>query len=140
MFEVHIYISTSSSSPRVSTKKYGYVLETQVLGNPRTCEGFGCLESTYHKAVLTALIEAMKRLNQSCEVHIHTEDGFLLNMLQNSAQRWAENDFRNSKGTSIANKEEWEILWSLASKHIVIPKPGTHSYDSWLKKTMEERA
>lgn len=138
MFEVHIYISVNNRSPRLSEKKFGYVLETKVLGNPRTCDGFGQIKSTYHKAVLTALIEAMKRLNQSCEVHIHTEDTFILNMLKNNAPKWAENEFKNSKDTSIANKEEWETLWSLASKHIVIPEPGIHSYDSRLKNDMEK--
>lgn len=137
MFEVHIYISINSNSPRVSEKQYGYVLETQVLGNPRTCEGFGTLTSTYHKAVLTALVEAMKRLNQSCEVHIHTEDRFVLSMLKNNAPQWAENDFKNNKGSSIANREEWEELLNLVSRHIVIPVHGTHAYDNWIKEVLK---
>ena len=138
MFEVHIYITIGSRSPRVMERKYGYVLECFHLGKPRTCDGFGKIESTYHKAVLVALIEAMKRMNQSCKVHIHTEDSFILNMLKNNASLWVENDFKNNKGSSIANREEWEVLLNLVSKHIVVPEHGVHSYDLWLKTAMEK--
>ena len=135
MFEVHIYLSVTSAFPKESEKLYGYVLEC--TGKTRTVEGFGKITATYHKTVLIALIEAFDRINQSCEVHIHTENEFILNMLQKNAHKWAEKGFVTKKGTPIANQEEWQQLWSLASKHNVIPEPGTHQFDKWIKDNAE---
>lgn len=132
MFEVHIYITIDKKTPRPQERNYGYVLETKVLENTRTREGFGTINGTYHKAVLAALIEAMGRINQSCQVHIHTEDTFILNMLGNNVHKWAEKDFEGE----IANKEQWQQLWSLSTKHIITPSPGPHTYASWLKSEM----
>lgn len=136
MFEVHIYISTDQKSPRPARRKYGYILETRIRGKLRTRKGFGSIEGTYHRTVLTALAEAMGRINQSCRVHIHTEDTFILNMLGNNVHKWTEKGFEGE----IANKEEWQQLWSLITKHIITPSPGSHTYDSWLKSEMVKMA
>lgn len=57
---------------------------------------------------------------------------FILNMLGNNVHKWAEKDFEGE----IANKEQWQQLWSLSTKHIITPSPGPHTYASWLKSEM----
>ena len=78
MFEVHLYIEVDSTAVRVSNKWFGYVLECSVHGEPKTREGFGEIEGTYHKAVLTAMVHGIERINRSCEVHVHTENTYIL--------------------------------------------------------------
>lgn len=102
-----IYIAIDSRSPRITKKNYGYVLECEVSGEARTREGFGTVTGTYHQATLTALIKALERFTQKCELHIHTEDMFVLNMMLKNLDAWEANGFTTSKGSPVANREEW---------------------------------
>lgn len=132
MFEVHIYITQSSGNTRKSKRSYGYVLECMLKGEPRTVEGFGKVESTFHETNLIAINEALARLNQSCEVHIHTEDKFVLNMMEHNLDRWAVNDFKTSKDKPVESEKHWRRFWDLQKKQMIIPEHGPHSYNDWI--------
>ena len=139
MQRVDIYISINNTSPRISEKKYGYVLECEVSGEAKTREGFGHAEGTYHFGELTAMIAALERLNQPCEVHFHSENEFVLSMLERNLQKWAAGGFLTSKGKPVANKELWMRMWSLSQKHILKAEPGRHPYSDWLQEEMKKR-
>lgn len=139
---VHIYIETDSISPRPMPRNYGYVLECEYLGKPITRAGFGRMEGSWNKAVLVALVEALKRLNRSCEVHIHTRNEYILRMLENNLEHWAAAGFVGSKGKPVANREEWETLWQLGQEHLLLTEPtgsGRHAYSRWLLEEMGRR-
>ena len=138
MFEVHIYIGVDSISAKASEKWFGYVLECQISGRTETREGFGRTEGTYHQATLVAMTKAMERLNQSCEVYLHTEDGFVLNMLENNLDRWAASGFLTTKGKPVANQEEWMQLWNLSQKQLILTEPGQHEYSGWLSSEIKQ--
>lgn len=139
MFEVHIYIGTDSASTRKSKRSYGYVLECMKNGEPRTVQGFGETESTYHETNLIAINEALRRLNQSCEVHIHTEDHFILNMIEHNLEKWVASDFRTSKGRPVESEEHWRRLWELSQKQLILSECGKHSYSEWIQEEIERR-
>ena len=139
MFQVKIYITTDSISPKITEKYYGYVLETTVAGEAKTREGFGKITGTYHQTVLRALAEALDRFNQPCEVCICTEDEFVLNMLERNLSIWAENEFLTSKRKPVANREEWMKIWSLSNKHLILTEPGKHEYTGWLQGEIQKR-
>lgn len=139
MFEVHIYIDVDNISAKPTSKWFGYVLECKALGGVITREGFGHILGTYHRATLVAMAKAMERLNQSCEVHIHTEDEFVLNMLENNLDHWAANGYITTKRKRIANKEEWMKIWELSNKQLILTEPGEHSYTKWLQGEIEKR-
>ena len=137
MFEVAIYLEASSTSPRESKKKYGYVLETKTKTNKtKTTEDFGEINATYHKAVLAAATDALQRLNQTCIVTIFTTNTFVANMIENQLSKWAGNGFITRTGEDIANKEEWIRLSKELRKHIYTIKQGQHPYMAWLRKEM----
>lgn len=137
---VHIYIETDSISPRPMRRNYGYVLECEHLGSPKTKAGFGRSEGSWNKAVLQALLEALGRLNRPCEVHIHTRNEYILRMLENNLEHWAAAGFISSKGKSVANRKEWEKLWQLGQEHLLLTEPaGKHGYSRWLLDEMGRR-
>lgn len=138
MFEVHIYITQSSGNTRKSKRSYGYVLECMLRGEAKTVEGFGETESTFHETNLIAINKALARLNQSCEVHIHTEDNFILNMIEHNLERWAANDFKTSKDKPVESEKEWRKLWDLQKKQLIIPKAGSHTYSEWIKEEIRK--
>lgn len=139
MFRTKIYITTDSSSPKVTEKCYGYILECMIAGEAKTREGFGKVKGTYHQATLAALAEAMDRFNQPCEVCIRTEDEFVLHMLERNLSIWAGNEFLTSKRKPVANQKEWMRIWSLSKKHLILTEPGKHEYTGWLRGEIEKR-
>lgn len=139
MFDVHIYIAQDSANPRKSKKTYGYVCECEIKGELRTVEGYGETESTYHETTLIAINQALGRLNQSCKVHIHTEDKFILNMLTNNLDQWAANDFKSTKDKPVEYEGEWRKLWDSKNKQVIFPEHGPHAYKDWLLNEFKKR-
>lgn len=70
MYEIHIFISVDSANTRKSKKTYQY----RMTWKKEVREGAGEIEGTLHEATLQALVEAMRRINQSCKIHIHSGD------------------------------------------------------------------
>lgn len=139
MQEVHVYIYAEGVPMKESEKWFGYVLECKASGRSVTREGFGKTNATGHGAVLAAAIQAMGRLNQSCEVHLHTEDEFVLHMLENRLDVWAGNGFLTSRGKAVANQGEWMELWGLSQKQLILSEPGGHAYSGWLQEEIRKR-
>lgn len=139
MQRVDIYIETDNTSPRAMPRKYGYVLECELHGRTVTREGFGQTEGTYNQSVLTALAAALERLREPCEIHIHSNNRFILNMVDNNLGKWAAGGFVNGKGDPIANREQWEKVWSLLKGLTTVTEHGSHAYSGWLRSEMERR-
>lgn len=138
MWEVNIFIQTDSISPRTLNRSYGYLIECRTQsGKLHKKEEIGKIEGTLHQAALTAVNQAMKRLNQSCIVHIYTEDRLLCNMFSSSMDKWAANDWRTSKNSEVKNREEWETLFKLTRGQLVRMIPGKHKYSDWLVTKMK---
>lgn len=137
--ETHIYIATDGTSPKMGVKAYAYILECRVAGEIKTRGGFGEVPATYHQAVLTAISAALERFRQPCEITIHTEDIFVLSMIEQNLDRWAENDFMTSKGMPVANRKEWKKIWNLSTEHLLLGEPGKHTYTDWLKMEIKKR-
>ena len=107
-------------------------------GTPWTKEKFGEAAGTYHSIVLRALIEAMKRLTKPSEVHIHTEDVYILSMLENNVDNWAENGYLTSKGEPVSNADQWREIHDIAQNHLLLSEPGKHTYTKWMIERMKK--
>lgn len=91
--EVHIYIETDSKAPRTQPRKYGYVLACTLKGKLATKQGFKETTGTYNRATLEAIAEAVTRVVKPSEIHIHTENAFILTMLEENLDRWEQNGY-----------------------------------------------
>ena len=137
MKRADIFLKISNNSPKAMERQYGYVLQCEVTGENRTREGFGTATGTYHQVTLKALIEAMERFHETCEICIHSEDTFILNMMECNLESWANNAFQTAKGKPVANREEWIRIWELSKKHLILTEPGEHEYSGWLLSEMK---
>lgn len=137
MYKVNIYTYVEPVSTRKSKKKYAYLLSC--VGKEETeLIGIGELEGTYHETSLRAVNEAMGRLNQSCEVRLHCEDKFVLNMYEHNLSRWAAGGYQTAKGEPIANADEWIELWRVTRGQKVIPISGEHMKKEQLREEVRK--
>ena len=83
MFRVDIYIVTKCSSNSKTLGKYGFVCTcAKKSGEIGKIQDTGQIKGTRHETEVKAIAEALSRLNQSCEVHIHCETITLVDGLE----------------------------------------------------------
>ncbi len=140
MQTVHIYVETDSTSPRSAARMTGYVLEyKKQSGETKTIEGFSKKMGTYHRAILLAMEDALKRMIRPCELHIHTQDEYVLNSIDKYLHIWAANGYRNKKGDLVKNHFEWGRIWELLQGHLIVIEAGMHSRYSDMVTQMREK-
>jgi len=66
---------------------------------------------------LTAVVEALRTLKQPCRVLIHTDSQYLKNGITSWIRRWKKNGWQTAGKEPVKNKDLWEILDQLASRH-----------------------
>ena len=135
--EVHIYIGTDSKAPRVQPRKYGYVLACTLKGKLATKQGFKETTGTYNRATLEAITEAVTRVVKPSEIHIHTENAFILTMLEENLDRWEQNGYVTTKGEPVANGDLWKQLKEKAGEHLLLSEPGKHEYSMWIQDQLK---
>ena len=140
MYRVDIYLEIELEIMKTTRNCYGYLLECSTKeGVPHTVNGFGERIGTKNQVTLSALIDALKRINQSCELCIHTSNAHVAVALQKSVKHWVANGYKTVKGKDIANIEEWQQVAKLTSIHLLTVEQGYHQYTEWLKYEMRRR-
>ena len=133
MFTVHIYAESDNPAPGCMSRMAGYVVECRdSAGKTRTVEEFREEIGTYYEVMLKTTARALGRLNQSCEVHIHSQDEYVLGMIERNLPLWGGNGFRTKKGDLVKNRFEWSRLWQILQNHLYSVEPGEHGYYMWM--------
>lgn len=135
---VHIYAESNTENFRCIDRGVGYVLELVTNKATYTRENFWLKIGTYNEAILSAFNEALERMTEKCEIHLHTQNKFLLNMIGSPTQAlWEKSGFRNSKGKEIANADLWKEFAKVADGHKITTEEGIHSYYRWMQEQMD---
>jgi len=83
-------------------------------------EGYGSEpHTTNNRMELTAAIEGLRRLKERCAVEIVTDSQYLKNGMMQWIQGWKRNGWKTSAKQPVLNKELWESLDELVSRHDV---------------------
>lgn len=135
--EVHIYIGTDSKAPRTQVRKYGYVLACTLKGKLKTKQEFKETKGTYNRVTLEAITEAVARVVKPSEIHIHTENAFILTMLEENLDKWEQNGYVTTKGEPVANGDLWKQLKEKAGEHLLLSEPGKHEYSMWIQERLK---
>ena len=135
MQDVNIYIETSIHGPARKDGKYIYMLECIRDGIPVTLYKTGEIKkATENQLALTALIEALGRLNCACDLRIHTSCQHILNAMQNSwARQWQKNGWTTAKGLPVKNVELWKTVLDRLGIHLYQFTDDEHTYHQWMK-------
>ena len=77
--------------------------------------------TTNNRMELTAAIQALNLLKESCQVDLFTDSTYLCNGFQKGwVYHWVENSWKTSSKKPVENKDLWEELLKLNSVHKII--------------------
>lgn len=114
-------------------KKVQIITDGSCIGNPGQ-GGWACIlqygtekrelsgseaQTTNNQMELTAAINGLKALHESCDVELVTDSQYLKQGVTEYLTRWKANGWRTSKRKSVQNQDLWRELDELASKHTV---------------------
>lgn len=69
---------------------------------------------------LRATIEALKALRETCRVDLHTDSAYIQRAFTEGwLERWQRNGWRTASKKPVENRDLWEELLSLTSRHSV---------------------
>lgn len=77
----------------------------------------GNLYTTNNRMELTAVIEALKSLKRECEIDLYTDSKYVKDGITEWLYNWKKNNWKNSQKKDVLNKELWQELDILQSKH-----------------------
>lgn len=138
MRKVTLYLECSSTYIGKKHRLSGYVLEYITHDLPVTGQAFREGSGTYNQEYLLTIAEALGHMKEPCELLICGSNRFVLNMIRDRLQIWAEHDF-TSNGRTVMNQEEWQAVWEKIKEHKVSIQIGKHSYSGWILTEMEDR-
>lgn len=97
--------------------------------------------STNNRMELTAALEALRALKQPCRVHLHTDSAYLHNAFtQGWLEKWQRNGWKTSSKKPVENKDLWEALLHVSSRHDVTWVKVKGHADNELNNLVDELA
>lgn len=134
MKEVNIYTKTSMKGMKAQDGKAVYVI-SMLLGDREVTKSvdLDLIAMTPNAAELKVIIEALKRFNQGCKLHIYTDSSYVTGYYD-WLPKWKAKGYKNAKGEPVANVELWKELDKLLKKHEVTwHLMESHPYRKWLE-------
>ena len=139
MQHVNIYTASGIRSPRAGSGKAGYILEMKTEKEPVTLTKTAeILNATANQSELRILNMALARLTKKCSLTIYTESRYVAAGIE-ELSRWQENGWKTSRGTDVANKEEWQETAELLNGHAVSVTTENHEYRAWLRNEVTRK-
>ena len=91
-----------------------------IYGNHHTKELMeGAFETTNNRMELTAAIEALNALKQSCYVSLHTDSVYVKDGITKWIENWKNNGWRTAAKKPVKNAELWQLLDDAVKRHDV---------------------
>lgn len=105
-----------------------------LMYNNNTEEISGCKADTTNNIMeLTAVIEALKTLNEPYDVELYSDSAYIVNaFLENWLDNWIDNGWKTYRKKPVKNKDLWQELYNLTKMHkVTFIKVDGHSYDKF---------
>jgi len=89
-------------------------------------------ETTNNKMELRATIEALKALNQSCDIEINTDSAYVKKGITEWIKIWKNNNWKTANKKPVKNEELWKELDSQITRHNIEWKwVKAHNGNKW---------
>lgn len=114
----HVYVFTDGAcSGNPGPGGYGIIMKYK-----DTIKEFsgGAAQTTNNRMEMTAVIEALSKLKESCEVTVYSDSKYVIDAVTKGwAKSWQKNNWVKSDKKKALNPELWEKLLGLLDKHRV---------------------
>ncbi len=91
-------------------KPDGSILEKELSG--------GAALTTNNRMELTAVVQALHKLKEPCEVDLFCDSQYLVNGLEKGwARRWSQNGWKKADKSPVLNPDLWEALLKECDRH-----------------------
>ena len=77
----------------------------------------GSHETTNNQMEMQAVIEGLKALKEPCNITLYTDSKYVMDGITNWIHGWKQNDWKTANKKPVKNKELWQELDGLVSKH-----------------------
>ena len=97
----------------------GYGIVLIYNGIEKEFSGFN-ESTTNNRMELTAVIEGLRKLKESCDVTIYTDSAYTMNAFELGwLEDWQNKNWKNSQKKDVLNKDLWQELLAEMSKHTI---------------------
>lgn len=80
----------------------------------------GCSYTTNNRMEITAVIEGLKQLKESCAVDIYTDSAYVYNAVEKKwITNWISNGWKTASKKEVENVDLWKVLTELLNLHTV---------------------
>lgn len=112
MFDVNVYLRQSYHGIKPKDAKVCGVVEYQTKKGPATYSFTKKAENvTAHRLALLGIVEAMKILKKPCELHISTDDKYIVDMWDRGLpDKWQQSDWKKAGGKEVKNADLWKEI------------------------------
>lgn len=76
-------------------------------------------ETTNNRMEMTAVIEGLKALKSSCNVHIHTDSKYVIQGMQEWLPGWKARGWKTADKKPVKNVDLWQALEAQCDRHEV---------------------
>lgn len=89
-------------------------------------------ETTNNKMELTAVIESLRALKESCSVQLYTDSIYVKDGITKWIHNWEKNNWKTADKKPVKNKELWQSLQQQVFRHAIQWNwVKGHSGDKW---------
>jgi len=132
---VQLIIWTDSTAQKETDKEYRYCLAS----SSGRVYGDGSEHGTYNRVTLQAILAGLERIDQNAEVHIYTDNRFILNAAAHHLSMWEKNGFVTSKDKPVKNDDLWKAISRKKQSFKLIGKPVNIMQRDWLEEAATEQ-
>lgn len=79
----------------------------------------GAFDTTNNRMELTAAIEALNALNESCSVILHTDSTYVKDGITKWIENWKKNGWRTAAKKPVKNADLWQALDKAVGRHTI---------------------
>ena len=80
----------------------------------------GASETTNNRMEITAVIEGLKALKESCSVDLYTDSKYVMEGATKWLQSWQEKGWKRADKKPVLNVDLWQALATLLSQHEIV--------------------
>lgn len=133
---VDVYAETNSKAMKAMGRWCMYLIACETPKGLATVGDYVKTAGTYNGAILETVNKALSRIKTGSEVHLHTANKTILDMIEFQVDDMAERGFIRKDGEPVKNRSEWESYWNLTRNILIIPESGNHTFASWMSREL----